>query len=142
MTDFPWSDYKPTRTDPAAEYEAARREFDERRYVPAAERLEWILEQPMDHRHGLGDVRELLARSYYHSARLKPAEEAARAILADDPTHAYAALLLGRVLQRQGRADEAKAPLALAAALGREPEELDAVEIQDVETTAADPEAE
>lgn len=84
MTDFPWSDYKPTRTDPAAEYEAARREFDERRYVPAAERLEWILEQPVDHRHGLGDVRELLARSYYHSARLKPAEEAARAILAED----------------------------------------------------------
>ena len=118
MTNYPWSDFTPVRTDARVEYEGALRDFERRRYVDAAERLEWILGQPVDHRHGLGDVRELLARAYYHSARLDLAESTARAVMSDQPTNGYAAIHLARTLQRQGRAEEAKAPAALAAALG------------------------
>lgn len=118
MTNYPWSDFVPERTDVREEYEGALRDFERKRYVEAANRLEWILEQPIDHRHGLGDVRELLARAYYHSARLQLAEKQARAVLSDQPTNGYAARLLARALERQGRAEEAKAPAALATAMG------------------------
>ena len=41
-----------------------------------------------------------------------------RAILVDDPDEAYANLLLGRTLERQGRALEARPHLAMAELLG------------------------
>lgn len=63
-------------------------------------------------------VRLLLARAYYHSAQLGRAEDEARALVATDPAHGYAHLLLGRTLQRQSRHDEARGPLRLAAAMG------------------------
>lgn len=117
MGDMPWSDYKPDRTDVRAEYEGAVREMESRKYVQAAERLEWIIEQPGG---GNLEVHELLARAYYHAARLQKAEEQARKVLEIDPTNSYAVLLLGRTLERQGKKDEAKPYLARAAALGEE----------------------
>jgi Flp pilus assembly protein TadD len=39
-------------------------------------------------------------------------------LIQDEPTDGYAHLLLGRTLQRAGRHDEAKRPLALAKILG------------------------
>ena len=63
-------------------------------------------------------ARMLLARALYSSAQLGRAEALLRSVVADRPDEAYAHLMLGRVLQRAGRAEEARAPLRLAAAMG------------------------
>jgi Tfp pilus assembly protein PilF len=68
--------------------------------------------------HALTDARLLLARAYFHSAQLLRAEATAREVLAEDPTEAYAALLLARTLQRQSRHVEAAGAMNLARALG------------------------
>ena len=68
--------------------------------------------------HGTADLRLLLARAYFHSARLRRAEATLDRIIADAPTDAYAHLLLGRTLQRGGRHEESARPLALAEVLG------------------------
>lgn len=116
-----------------ASYERARAHFEEARYREAAQELEELFievaalradadehpvpgEDPV--RHGLAEPRLLLARAYYHSAQLGRAETAARQVIAEDPQDAYAHLLLGRTLQRAGRADEARGPLRLAELLG------------------------
>ncbi|MEJ2871051.1 tetratricopeptide repeat protein [Actinomycetospora sp. OC33-EN08] len=84
------------------------------RWIEAARELEPLVAEEPD----ASAVRTLLARAYYHSAQLRRAEEQARRLVADRPDDGYAQLLLGRSLQRQGRHDEASAPLRLAAALG------------------------
>ena len=93
-----------------------------RDYRTAARVLEELLsdvaDEPRPVDHALTDARLLLARAYFHSARLGPAEEAARALLAENPTDAYAALLLARTLQRRSRDEEADSALKLATALG------------------------
>ncbi|MEV7566450.1 tetratricopeptide repeat protein [Streptomyces tanashiensis] len=61
--------------------------------------------------------RLLLARAYYHSARLPQAEAELRAVLERDPVEHYARLMLGRTLERQGRPDEAAPHLRMAAAM-------------------------
>jgi hypothetical protein len=102
-------------------FRMAERRFDERDYRGAAtlvERLLGDVERDGGAGHGLGDARQLLARSYYHSAQLRRAEETTRAILADDPADAYAALLLARVLERGSRREEAAGARRVAAALG------------------------
>ena len=100
----------------------AEGQFEDRDYRGAARTLEALLEdlerEPGEAGHPLTDVRLLLARAYYHSAQLRHAEAAARAVLADQPTEAYAALLLARTLQRGSRHEEARRALNLAAALG------------------------
>ena len=63
-------------------------------------------------------ARMLLARALYSSAQLGRAEALLRSVVADRPDEAYAHLMLGRVLQRAGRAEEARGPLRLAAAMG------------------------
>ncbi|HET8594553.1 MAG TPA: tetratricopeptide repeat protein, partial [Intrasporangium sp.] len=68
--------------------------------------------------HGTTELRLLLARAYYHSAQLARAEAVLVKLIEEAPTDAYAHLLLGRTLQRAGRHDEAKRPLALAEILG------------------------
>lgn len=68
--------------------------------------------------HALTDARLLLARSYFHSAQLNGAEAAARAVLEDDPSEAYAALLLARTLERANRSEEAETAMRMATALG------------------------
>ncbi len=93
--------------------------FEIRDYRGAARTLEGLLAHAgPDVGHGLVAARHLLARSYFHQALLGPAEATARALLADDPTDAYAALLLFRSLERQSRHDEAATALRLATALG------------------------
>jgi Flp pilus assembly protein TadD len=100
----------------------AEGQFEDRDYRGAARTLEALLadieREPEQAGHTVTDVRLLLARAYYHSAQLRHAEEAARALLADNPTEAYAALLLARTLQRANRPDEARQAMNLAAALG------------------------
>lgn len=68
--------------------------------------------------HGTAELRLLLARAYYHSAQLARAETILVELVEQEPTDAYAHLLLGRTLQRAGRHEEAKRPLALAEILG------------------------
>jgi predicted Zn-dependent protease len=61
--------------------------------------------------------RLLLARAYYHSARLTKAESELREVLARNPVEDYAQLMLGRTLERQGRHAEAAAHLRMARAM-------------------------
>lgn len=107
-------------------YERAGEHFDNRRYSDAARELEALLDEEADAtdqgsaRHGTTAARLLLARSYYHSAQLAKAEAAARGVLESDPTDSYAALLLGRSLERQGRREEATQFLRLAELFGHD----------------------
>jgi Flp pilus assembly protein TadD len=103
-------------------YHRAGRQFDLKDYLGAAKTLEALL---MDLAadadgpgHGMTNARLLLARAYYHSAQLGRAETAARAVLTESPTDAYAALLLARTLERASRHDEAREAMRVAAALG------------------------
>jgi predicted Zn-dependent protease len=103
-------------------YRFAEDRFAHRDYRGAARTLEELLaearERPDEVGHGLAEARLLLARAYYHSAQLRRAEEAVRALLADEPTDAYASLLLARTLERGSRHEEARAALRVAEALG------------------------
>ncbi len=106
-------------------YRFAEDRFAHRDYFGAARILAELLgeaaERPDDVGHGLGEARLLLARAYYHSAQLRPAEATVRDVLADHPTDAYAALLLARTLERGSRHDEAEAAVRVAEALGAVP---------------------
>jgi tetratricopeptide (TPR) repeat protein len=97
----------------AGRYRRAQVSFELRDYTTAADELESVLEEAPDN----VAARLLLARAYYHSARLGPAERTLRDVLERAPGDAYAYLLLGRTLQRQGRHDEAAGPLRLAATM-------------------------
>lgn len=104
----------------AADYETARARFELGEFAEAAPLFAELvdrsaLEPPL---HGTTELRLYLARSYYHSAQLKRAEEILRAMLADDQDDHYTLLMLGRTLQRQSRHDEAKPHLAMAKLLG------------------------
>ncbi len=103
-------------------YRWAEDRFAHRDYRGAARSLQALLDEaaarPGDVGHGLAEARLLLARSYYHSAQLRRAEETVRGLLADHPTDAYAALLLARTLERGSRHEEAGAAFRLAEALG------------------------
>ncbi|HCU48762.1 MAG TPA: hypothetical protein DGG94_02875 [Micromonosporaceae bacterium] len=95
-------------------YERAQLFFEAKDYIVAAELLESVI---ADVPNDLAP-RELLARSYYHSAQLKRAETQLRWIVEHHPAEAYAHLMLGRTLQRQSRHEEAQSWLRIAAALG------------------------
>lgn len=103
-------------------YEQAQELFLLRDFHAAAVALERLLGLrsggESEYLHGTTAALLLLARSYYHSAQLSRAEATARQVLIEDPMDAYAALLLGRSLQRQGRRHEAEPVLRLARALG------------------------
>lgn len=94
----------------------AERLFTARDYLGAAATLEELLDDPAVDERDLSQVRELLARSYYHSARLGRAASTARDALEKDPGNDYLVLLLGRSLERSGHADEAAPYLRMAAA--------------------------
>jgi predicted Zn-dependent protease len=95
----------------------AQARFEAKDYTGAAALLtDVVAEHP-----GHSAVRLLLARAYYHSARLRRAEEELRAIVDRDPVDHYAHLLLGRTLQRQNRHEEAAPWLRMAAAFSGEP---------------------
>ncbi|MDJ0379856.1 tetratricopeptide repeat protein [Streptomyces sp. G-G2] len=87
--------------------------FDAKEYVPAARVLDTLATEAPEQLA----PRLLLARAYYHSAQLSRAERELRAILERWPVEDYAQLLLGRTLERQGRAAEAAPHLRIAAAM-------------------------
>ncbi|MEZ7007360.1 DsbA family protein [Streptomyces sp. AD55] len=62
-------------------------------------------------------VRTLAARAFFHSAQLAQAEAMLRPLVTQAPDDSYARLLLGRTLERRGRAEEAAAHLRLATAM-------------------------
>ncbi|MDT0494728.1 tetratricopeptide repeat protein [Kitasatospora albolonga] len=97
----------------ADRWDRAQMFFEAKEYVTAARILGGLVEEAPEQ----VAPRLLLARSYYHSARLGPAEEALRAVLEIDPVESYARLMLGRTLERQGRRTEAATQLRMAAAL-------------------------
>lgn len=98
----------------------AELQFEDRRYYDAARNLEDLLERDDVDESQLSQVRELLARSYFHSAQVEKAVEASRTALELDPGNAYLVLLLGRSLERSGRRGEAEKYIRLADALGVE----------------------
>jgi tetratricopeptide (TPR) repeat protein len=100
----------------AGRYRRGQLYFEMRDYVTAAVELEAVVEGAPESL----SARLLLARAYYHSARLRPAEATLRELIGRAPGDAYAYLLLGRVLQRQGRTEEAKGPLRMAAMMNPE----------------------
>ena len=105
----------------ARRWERAGLYFEARDYAEAAR----ILADIVDEVPGQVAPRLLLARAYYHSAQLQRAEEQLREVIACDPAEHYAALMLGRTLQRQGRYDEARPWLRMAAALTGDPSLID-----------------
>nr|WP_202481548.1 tetratricopeptide repeat protein [Streptomyces sp. SID5594] len=86
--------------------------FEAKEYLTAARILGGLVEEAPEQ----VAPRLLLARSFYHSARLGRAEEELRAVLELDPVESYARLMLGRTLERQGRQTEAATQLRMAAA--------------------------
>lgn len=87
--------------------------FDAKEYLTAARILGGLVNEVPEQ----VAPRLLLARAYYHSARLGKAEAELRIVLERDPVEDYARLLLGRTLERQGRHEEAGPHLRMAAAL-------------------------
>jgi Tfp pilus assembly protein PilF len=97
----------------ALSYGLGRQYFDEKDYRSAIKALKPVVEETPE------DVgtRLLLARAYYHSALLKPAEEHLNEVLTRQPTEYYAHLMMARTLERQSRAEEAVKHRRIAAAL-------------------------
>lgn len=102
--------------EPYQRYRHAERLFAAEQFTAACAELEQLLAQIDDHESTA--ARQLLARSYFHSAQLGRAESMARTLLAKDPDDGYAALLLARSLERQSRHAEAGAVRRRAEALG------------------------
>lgn len=95
----------------------AETKFGERDYIRTAQLLEVLLTRDETAEMGR-QVRELLARSYYHSAQVKKAVAATREALERDPDNGYLVLLLSRSLERNGQRDEAATYRRMADALG------------------------
>ncbi|MFB7464806.1 tetratricopeptide repeat protein [Streptomyces sp. NPDC056224] len=90
--------------------------FGAREYATAARILDTLADEVPEQLA----PRLLLARAYYHSAQLSRAEHELRAILERWPVEDYAQLMLGRTLERSGRAAEARPYLRMAAAMAGE----------------------
>ncbi|WP_406327775.1 tetratricopeptide repeat protein [Streptomyces sp. NBC_01617] len=97
----------------AERWDRARMFFEAKEYLTAARILGGLVEEAPEQ----VAPRLLLARAYYHSARLGKAETELRAVLERDPVEHYARLMLGRTLERQGRQAEAAPHLRMAAAM-------------------------
>ncbi|MFB7275187.1 tetratricopeptide repeat protein [Streptomyces sp. NPDC056244] len=100
----------------AERWDRAQLFFEAKEYLTAARILAGLVAEVPEQ----VAPRLLLARTYYHSARLGKAEAELRAVLERDPVEAYARLMLGRTLERQGRRAEAATHLRMAAALAGE----------------------
>ncbi|WP_328666499.1 tetratricopeptide repeat protein [Streptomyces sp. NBC_00322] len=101
----------------AERWDRAQLFFDAKQYVTAARILGGLVTEAPE----LIGPRLLLARAYYHSARLRLAEAELRAVLELSPVEHYARLMLGRTLERQGRPEDAAPHLRMAAAMSSEP---------------------
>ncbi|MFG2988421.1 tetratricopeptide repeat protein [Streptomyces sp. NPDC048257] len=100
----------------AERWARARLFFDAKEYATAARILESLAGEAPEQLA----LRLLLARACYHSAQLSRAEHELRAILERWPVEDYAQLMLGRTLERLGRAAEARPHLRMAAAMAGE----------------------
>ncbi|MFF9010549.1 tetratricopeptide repeat protein [Streptomyces goshikiensis] len=100
----------------AERWERGRLFFEAKEYTAAARVLDSLAGEAPEQL----TPRLLLARAYYHSAQLTRAEGELRAILERWPVEDYAQLMLGRTLERQGRAAEAARYLRIAAAMAGE----------------------
>ncbi|WP_134772420.1 tetratricopeptide repeat protein [Ornithinimicrobium flavum] len=100
--------------DDHARYDRATFAFETKDYARAAGLLEPLVRSAP----GNAEISLLLARSYYHAARLGPAEQLLLEMVERWPTDAYAHLLLARTLQRAGRAEEGARHLKMAEAMG------------------------
>ncbi|MER7463282.1 tetratricopeptide repeat protein [Streptomyces sp. NPDC097981] len=100
----------------AERWARARLFFDAKEYATAARILDALAAEVPEQLA----PRLLLARAYYHSAQLSRAEHELRAILERWPVEDYAQLMLGRTLERRGRAAEAAPYLRLARAMAGE----------------------
>ncbi|MDQ0792401.1 M48 family metallopeptidase [Streptomyces sp. B1I3] len=98
---------------PADRWDRAQLFFEAKEYLTAARILGGLVEEVPEQ----VAPRLLLARAYYHSARLAKAEKELREVLKRNPVEDYAQLMLGRTLERQGRNAEAAPYLRIAAAL-------------------------
>ena len=115
------------------EFLTAADEPDAARTLPEeVERLRWaeelialsdplgalVLLEPLLAEHAQDpNVRRVAASAYFASAQLGRARQVLEAMLADHPADSYARLMLGRTLERQGLADEAKTHLRMAVAM-------------------------
>lgn len=100
----------------AERWARAQQFFEAQEYVTAAGILEGLVAEVPEQ---VGP-RLLLARAYYHSARLGKAETELLAVLERDPVEQYARLMLGRTLERLGRDGDATPHLRMASALAGE----------------------
>jgi predicted Zn-dependent protease len=96
----------------AERWDRAQMFFEAKEYMTAARILEGLVAEVPEQ----VAPRLLLARTYYHSARLGKAEAELREVLERDPVEHYARLMLGRTLERQGRSTEAAGHLRMASA--------------------------
>jgi Flp pilus assembly protein TadD len=78
----------------------------------------------------------LLARAYFSSTRLRPAEAAFARVVELDPTDHHARFGLGRALERQSRHRDAAAQYRIAIALAPEPDYLEALAREEARLTA------
>jgi predicted Zn-dependent protease len=106
----------PREETTAERWERAGLLFEAKDYAGAATLLAAVVEEAPEQT----GPRLLLARAYYHSAQLGRAEEQLRIVVERDPVEHYAHLMLGRTLERQGRAQEAEPWLRMAAAFAGE----------------------
>ncbi|MFI5860121.1 tetratricopeptide repeat protein [Streptomyces sp. NPDC051546] len=97
----------------AERWDRGRLFFEAKEYATAARVLHGVAAEAPE----LLAPRLLLARAYYHSAQLSKAERELRAVLERWPVEDYAQLMLGRTLERLGRAAEAAPYLRIAAAM-------------------------
>ncbi|MEU9361231.1 tetratricopeptide repeat protein [Streptomyces sp. NPDC048301] len=102
---------------PADRWDRAQLFFEAKEYVTAARILGGLVEEMPEQ----VAPRLLLARAFYHSARLTKAETELLEVLKRDPVEDYARLMLGRTLERQGRDAEAAPHLRLARAMAGDP---------------------
>jgi Flp pilus assembly protein TadD len=76
-----------------------------------------LLERSVREEPSARSLRETLARAQFDARMFPAAEQTFRHLVVLDPTDHYAQFGLGLALSRQGRAEEALEPLALAVAM-------------------------